>query len=397
MFGSVHVAITVLSYPTLPGPSELNTESSWFRRSLALCKCSSNSVTWSLSQIDESELKQHQLFGCFFDSQAASSQIFAEYHNCQFVPRRNVFQARANRLNQTLNEVKNQVIRASVVGSEFIASRKTAALSVFLFKELGPLTAAAFMPVVLLVYLLALPVFGIVQMFVPGSMRVETNLCSSTLALHLLWDIVHTFWSLCIRMSNAWNVYMSLSMLLFATQVNNSLYRDGMDAIGVSFNIVFNLVLPPRPLCSRALSLALSLSPSRVLSLSFTFSRASSLSARVCLCVRANIFFKLIADLVYVVSRDAASEGEARVRNRSSSRGPLLTFGCLCLLSISVSVFSVFSVSLSLFPCLCLRICHKDLPRVFRPELRRGRRALVLAFAVPLESRHSDHEYHVPS
>jgi len=35
---------------------------------------------------------------------------------------------------------------------------------------------------------------------------------------------------------------MNVSMLLFSTQVNNSLYRDGMDAIASAFNIFFNLV-----------------------------------------------------------------------------------------------------------------------------------------------------------
>lgn len=283
-------------------------------------------MTWSLPQIDEADLKQHELFGCWFDSQDASSQIFAEYHNCQFVPRRNVYQARANRLNQTLNEVKNQIIRDSAMGEEYIGSRKTSALTLFLFKEAGPLTAIAFMPVIVLVYLLALPAFGLGQMFVPGSMRVEMNLCSSTLALHLLWDIVHTFWALCLRMSNAWNVYMNVSMLLFSTQVNNSLYRDGMDAIASAFNIFFNLVtffrLSDRAPWFSHHGARLLRQPVTLLSVSASFflccTRALSRCVRVRRCERLNIF-NFITDLVCVVSRDDVREGEKCFRTEIAS------------------------------------------------------------------------------
>lgn len=219
---------------------ELATSSSLLQGNIALCRCRSNAVAWTLPQVDEDDLARHQLFGCWFDALDAESQIFAEYHACTFLPQRSVFQARPNRLNQTLNDVKNKIIRDSVTAP--VASRKTAALTFFLFKESGPITAALVMPLVVLIYLLALPAFGLVQMFVPRSMRVETNLCASTLALHLLWDIVHTFWSLCVRMSNIFNVYTGLSVLFFSTQVNNSLYRDGMDAIAMAFNIFFNLV-----------------------------------------------------------------------------------------------------------------------------------------------------------
>ena len=219
---------------------ESATSPSFWQDNLALCRCGAQTVTWTLPQVAEAELPRHQLFGCWFSALDADSQIVAEYHSCQFLPQRHAYQARANRLNQTLNDVKNQIVRDSVESD--VASRKTAALTLFLFKESGPITAVIFMPLIVFIYLLALPAFGLVQLFVPRSSRVETNLCASTLALHLLWDIVHTFWSLCARMSNFYNIYVSVSVLMFATQVNNSLYRDGMDSITVAFNIFFNLV-----------------------------------------------------------------------------------------------------------------------------------------------------------
>jgi hypothetical protein len=204
--------------------------------------------------LNEENINTHTRYGCFFASPSATKSVELEYSACTATPAPSVTVGAASKgkyRSETLriaNLPLGQYISKSRGGSPSLqASRKTALLLFFLFKEGGPLVCAvgAFALAILsaIVALLLAPITRIYASFMKGPAKAHFIAYMWNLFEDVVAEALNVVWPLCMGMSVAFRVWELSRKMVFSTQCNASLIKDGVNKVTGVLNIMFNLVV----------------------------------------------------------------------------------------------------------------------------------------------------------
>jgi hypothetical protein len=204
--------------------------------------------------LNDENINTHNRYGCFFASPSAPKSVELEYSACTATPAPSVTVGAASKAkyrSETLRIANLQLghyiskTRATVPSLQ--ASRKTALLLFFLFKEGGPLVAAVGALVLAgfsaILALVLAPITRIIASFQRGPAKAQFIASMWNLFEDSVAEALNVIWPMSVGMSVSFRVWELSRKLLFSSQCNASIIKDGVNKVTGVLNIMFNLVV----------------------------------------------------------------------------------------------------------------------------------------------------------